>query len=71
MGSLIMDGATVQSRVMLGAGSLVAPGKELESGFLYVGSPARKVRPLTKEEQGWLDYSATHYVNLKNHYLSD
>lgn len=71
MGSIIMDGAIVQSRVILGAGSLVAPNKKLESGFLYVGSPARKVRPLTEEEQGWLDYSATHYVNLKNRYLND
>ena len=69
MGSTIMDGAIVHSGVMIGAGSLVAPNKELESGYLYVGSPVKKVRPLTEEEQGWLDYSATHYVNLKNQYL--
>lgn len=71
MGSTIMDGTIVPSGVMIGAGSLVAPNKELESGYLYVGSPVKKVRPLTDEEQGWLDYSATHYVNLKNRYLND
>ena len=71
MGSIIMDGAIVHPGVMVGAGSLVAPGKELESGYLYVGSPVKKVRRLTTEEQGWLDYSATHYVNLKNTYLED
>jgi len=71
MGSIIMDGAIVQSGVMVGAGSLVAPNKELESGYLYVGSPVKKVRPLTAEEQGWLEYSATHYVNLKNKYIAD
>ena len=69
MGSTIMDGAIVHPGVMIGAGSLVAPNKELESGYLYVGSPAKKVRALTDKEQGWLDYSATHYVNLKNKYL--
>ena len=71
MGSIIMDGAIVQSGVMIGAGSLVAPNKELESGYLYVGSPVKKVRQLTEQEQGWLDYSARHYVNLKNQYLQD
>lgn len=71
MGSTIMDGAIVQSGVMVGAGSLIAPNKELQSGYLYVGSPAKKVRQLTEQEKAWLDYSATHYVNLKNQYLED
>lgn len=71
MGSIIMDGVIVHSGVMVGAGSLVAPNKELQSGYLYVGSPAKKIRSLTAEEQGWLDYSANHYMNLKNNYLND
>lgn len=71
MGSVIMDGVIVHPGVMVGAGSLVAPDKELESGYLYVGSPVKKVRPLTADEKGWLDYSATHYVKLKNRYLED
>lgn len=69
MGSIIMDGAVVQSRVLVGAGSLVAPGKILQSGYLYLGSPVKKVRPLSDEETAWIDYSATHYVNLKNRYI--
>ncbi|HEY5602086.1 MAG TPA: gamma carbonic anhydrase family protein [Gammaproteobacteria bacterium] len=69
MGSTIMDGAVVHSHVLLGAGSLVSPGKELESGFLYLGSPAKKLRPLTGEERAWIDYSAVHYKKLKNRYL--
>ncbi len=28
--------------VMIGAGTLIPPGKVLESGYLYVGSPAKK-----------------------------
>ena len=71
MGSTIMDGAVVHSQVLVGAGSLVAPGKELVSGFLYLGSPVKKVRQLSDEELGWIDYSAKHYQNLKNRYLDD
>ena len=66
MGSIIMDGAVVHSHVLLGAGSLVSPGKELESGYLYLGTPVKRVRQLTDDERRWIDYSAAHYVNLKN-----
>ena len=69
MASTVMDGAVIHPYVILGAGSLVSPGKQLEGGHLWLGSPARKVRPLTDDERKWIDYSATHYVNLKNDYL--
>jgi len=71
MAATVMDGALLRSGAILGAGSLVPPGRELEGGFLWVGSPARKVRPLSEEEQAFLDYSARHYVELKNRYLDD
>ncbi len=70
MGACVMDGVLVESKVLLGAGSLVPMGKVLEGGFLWLGNPVRKVRPLTKAEFDWLDYSAAHYVDLKNRYLS-
>ena len=41
MGSIVMDDAVIEDRVMLGAGSLVPPGKVLESGHLYIGRPRR------------------------------
>jgi carbonic anhydrase/acetyltransferase-like protein (isoleucine patch superfamily) len=55
---------------MLGAGSLVPPGKHLESGFLYVGRPAKRVRPLSASELAYLRYSAEHYLRVKNNYLA-
>ncbi|GGY49775.1 gamma carbonic anhydrase family protein [Pseudoduganella albidiflava] len=69
MGSIVMDDAVIADRVMLGAGSLVPPGKTLESGFLYMGRPAEKIRPLTDAEIAWLRYSAEHYVRVKDNYL--
>lgn len=66
MGAVIMDGAVLEPRVILGAGSLVSPGKVLDGGYLWLGSPARRVRPLRAEELAYLDYSSAHYVDLKN-----
>lgn len=70
IGSTILDGAVIHSNVLLGAGSLVSEDKELESGYLYIGAPAKRIRILTDEEMAWFEYSAKHYQNLKNDYLS-
>jgi len=69
MGSKILDGAIVHSHVVVGAGSLVPPGVELESGYLWLGAPVRKKRALTDEEMQFFAYSARHYVQLKDSYL--
>jgi carbonic anhydrase/acetyltransferase-like protein (isoleucine patch superfamily) len=53
---------------MLGAGSLVPSGKVLASGYLYLGTPAKQIRLLTETEKQFLEYSAAHYVLLKNEY---
>jgi len=65
MGSIIMDGVIIEDETIIAAGSLVSPKNTLESGFLWVGSPAKKARPLTEKERAYLKYSAEHYVRLK------
>lgn len=70
IGAIIMDDAILEDYVMLGAGSLVPPNKKLESGYLYVGSPAKQSRALSEEEREFLRYSAEHYVLLKNQHLA-
>jgi carbonic anhydrase/acetyltransferase-like protein (isoleucine patch superfamily) len=68
MGSVLMDGAELQDEVLLGAGSLVTEGAKLESGYLWLGRPARRIRPITDAERKWFHYSARNYVDLKNDY---
>lgn len=70
MGSIIMDNVMIGSETIIGAGSLITEGKNLEGGYLWVGRPARRVRELTQEERQRLEYSAHHYVRLKNQHLS-
>ncbi len=69
MGSTIMDDVVIPDRVMIGAGSLIPPGKVLQSGMLYVGRPAKALRALTGEEMAYLKDSAEHYKALKDTYL--
>lgn len=69
MGAVVMDGAVIESDVMLAAGSLVSPGKHLKAGWLYRGRPAEPVRELSGKELEMLRYSAAHYVRLKDRYL--
>lgn len=69
MGSILLDGAIVEDDVMIGAGSLVPPHKRLESGYLYLGSPIKQIRPLKEAEIEGLKYSANNYVKWKNDYL--
>ena len=33
-----------------------------------MGSPAKQIRRLTEKEMAFLQYSATHYVKVKNQY---
>lgn len=70
MGTIIMDDVVIPDNVMIGAGSLISPSKTLESGMLYMGRPAKAVRPLTAEEIAYLRYSAEHYIRLKNNHLN-
>lgn len=71
MGVIILDGAVIEDDVIIGAGSLVPPGKHLESGYLYLGSPIKKARPLSDKERAFLPTSADNYVRLKNEYLAE
>ncbi len=69
VGAIIMDDAVLEDYVMLGAGALVPPGKTLESGYLYVGAPAKQARALKESEKEFLEYSSQHYMHLKDQYL--
>lgn len=64
----ILDEAVIPSDVIIAAGTLVPPGKELESGWLYMGSPAKKARKLSDEEIASIRQSAQNYVKYQRAY---
>ena len=65
----ILDEVVVESDVIVAAGSLVPPGKRLESGYMYMGSPARKKRELTDEEIASITEHADNYVKYSRAYM--
>ncbi len=68
MGAVLMDGAEMEPRSFLAAGSLLPQGMKTESGFLYMGAPAKKIRPLKEEELIFLRQSAMNYFEYKSWY---
>lgn len=71
MKAMVMDGATIEDEVIVAAGAVVPPGKVLTGGYVYRGSPAQQVRPVSDKERHFFTYSAANYVRLKNQYLQE
>jgi len=68
MGAIILDGAVIEDEVLVAAGSIVPQGKRLQSGFLYMGTPAKQVRALKDSERELFVRTAGDYVVLKDEY---
>ena len=64
MGSIVLNGAKIGPRCMVGAGSLVTGKMDAPEGSLVLGSPAKVVRPLTAEEMAALKEDALQYISL-------
>jgi len=65
MGAIILSGAVIGSNCMVAAGALVTGKMRIPDGSMVMGSPARVVRPLTKEEIAEVADAAEHYSKLK------
>ena len=62
MGAIVMDDAVVEEYVIIGAGSVVLEKTICESGYLYAGTPAKKIKPLTDEQKALLDKLPQNYI---------
>ena len=62
MGAIVMDHAVVEEFVIIGAGSVVLENTICESGHLYAGTPAKKIKPLTTEQKDMLRQLPQNYI---------
>ena len=64
MGSIVMDGAIIETDGMLAAGSLLTARKHIPAGELWAGRPARKMRDLSADEIADNRNIAKHYIEV-------
>lgn len=69
MGAIIMDGSKIGEDSIVAAGSIVPPGRTFNMGSLIMGSPAKVIRILTREEIEANRKMAAKYIRVKNQYL--
>ena len=62
MGAIVMDNAIVEEFVIIAAGAIVLEKTICESGFLYAGIPAKKIKPLTDEQKAMLKKLPQNYI---------
>jgi carbonic anhydrase/acetyltransferase-like protein (isoleucine patch superfamily) len=69
MGAIILDDTIVKSNVIVAAGAVVTQNQILESGYIYAGVPAKKVKKLElKEIEKSIKLSAAAYINYSQKY---
>ena len=69
MGAIVLDDVLVPSNTIIAAGAVVTSGTKLESGYIYAGTPARKLKPLDPvKAQLYIEGTAAGYVGYKELY---
>lgn len=69
MSATLLDGCEIGEESKVAAGSLVTQNKKFPPQSLIMGSPAKVVRQLSKDEIENIYKSAQNYVSYKNNYL--
>ncbi len=62
LGTIVMDGAVIESDAMLAAGAMLTPGKRIPARQLWSGRPAAFMRALSDEALADMQRGVAHYV---------
>lgn len=62
MSAIVMDNAVVEEFCIVGAGAIVLENTICESGFVYAGIPAKKIKPLSDEQIELLKKLPQNYI---------
>ncbi len=67
MGSIVMDNAIIESNCILAAGAVVTQNQRLESGFIYAGVPAKKIKAVSEDlKKGEISRIADNYLTYSS-----
>lgn len=62
MGAIVMDHAVVEEYCIIAAGAVVLENTHCESGYIYAGTPAKKIKPITEHQRTLLNKLPDNYV---------
>lgn len=62
MGAIVMDHAVVEPYCIIAAGAVVLENTICESGFIYAGTPAKKIKPITEQQRALLNKLPDNYI---------
>ena len=62
MGAIVMDHAIIEEYCIIAAGSVVLENTLCETGYLYAGTPAKKIKPITEEQRALLNKLPDNYI---------
>jgi len=69
MGAIVMDNAVVEDYCIIAAGSVVLENAVCESGYIYAGTPAKKIKPITEEQRLMLQKLPHNYVMYSSWFM--
>lgn len=72
MGAIVMDNVIIEDNCLIAAGSVVLEGTHIQSGSLYAGVPAKKMKELSKELfEGEVQRIANNYLMYSSWFKTD
>jgi len=70
MKAVIMDNVVIEFNVIVAAGAVVLENKRLESGHIFAGVPAKKIKVIDSEQSQWhISRTADAYLKYASWYL--
>lgn len=69
MGAIVLDDVIIPSNTIIAAGALVTSGMQLESGYVYAGVPAKKLKPIDPAmAKIYIEGTSAAYVGYSQNY---
>lgn len=70
MGAIVMDNVVVEPFCIIAAGSVVLENTRCESGYIYAGTPAKRVKAITDEQRALLVRLPQNYIMYSSWFSS-
>ena len=71
MGAIVMDNVIVEEYTIIAAGAIVLENTICQSGYIYAGAPAKKIKPINDQQRALLQQLPKNYVMYSSWFTSE